>query len=226
MTMRLFSLGIPRCASNYIYEALKPDYNQEHYTFNLPEGLQGHWKPMPKSYDESDTFTVAFVRNPFDLLVSTYEWNRVHENVMKAAPMDKGFKEWLRQTIFEPQVGYPNNKFLFFQMFDGIGRCKVDYVGRVETIDEDLQRVAEMTGRRYTKGNRLNTSNRKLFNDYYDSESEQWVAIHYIREFSIFGYSLLDQMGDFVNIRALLPNFKGEVEYDWATDKLTIEKNV
>lgn len=219
--MRLLSLGIPRCASNYVYEALKPDFPKEHYTFCYPDTLKGHWKPIPEDYNEEEDFCFAVVRNPFDLLVSSYEWNRANEDVMKGATTkDKGFKEWLKETIFNPETNYPSSKFLFFQMFGTEGRCKVDYIARLETLDEDLVNIAEITGRRYQKSPKSNTSERDPnIHHYYDDESQRWIRDAYSRELMLFSYVagslFLSPIG-----------MKNKIVYDWPLDKLTIEKNV
>ncbi len=219
----LLSLGLPRCGSNYIYDSIETDFEKSHWMFYQPTHILKGWRIFKDDIKIEDIFSFAIVRNPFDLLVSIYRFLHQYDNVMSASENRESFKEWLRETIFTPRNGYPNKYFLFFSMFGEDSLSPINYIGRLETIDEDLEKVAQLNHREYKPGKPSNKSKRKPYQEYYDEESYGWVEKTYHRELTLFGY---DREG------ITHPMVSGHYEdglplwYAHNADKLRIKTNV
>jgi len=184
--MKVLSLGIPKTASNYVPKSLGlDDYAVQHYRLSASLDV-GSFTTFNM---EDDVYIVAFVRNPFDFLVSWWEFGKDTYNSMGSASC-KGldFPDWVRATT-KNSTGYPSWKFLFRQIFKEGGFLGTNYIGRFETLEKDLEKVAEITGKTYTKMKPMNTSIRKPYKKYYDTKLRKLVEKTYYREMKLFGYN-------------------------------------
>lgn len=136
-------------------------------------------------------FTFGFVRNPFDLCISLYEYIRTgHPEYTYAA--NHTFLEWLvRQysTIGKPDSGAP-----YFSMSDVLcdvnGKPLVTFVGRYERLAEDFAAITQEIGCPHLRLGHLRKSTRKAFGDYYRTlEEVEIVQATFAKDFEISGYS-------------------------------------
>lgn len=145
-------------------------------------------------------FRFGFVRNPWDRLVSAYEFARsggtplvkpIADPVYRSdvfATFDRFVCEWLAETplesvdvVFRPQWTF---------LCDDDGTLLVDHVGRTERLAEDLRPVEERLGVSI-RPQRLNTNERPHpgnFRDYYTPETRDIVTETYRRDIEMFGY--------------------------------------
>ena len=137
----------------------------------------------------NDHFKFAFVRNPWDRLVSWYFMcvqaptpNAFGHYVKEHA---KTFGDFVRnpQGMMErttvPQMDY---------VADTDGRVLVDYVGRYESLHADYAEV----GRRLGIGGMLPHANRSAhrpYQQYYDDTTRAIVAERFARDIEAFGYT-------------------------------------
>lgn len=139
-------------------------------------------------------FKFTFVRNPWDRLISSYEYlksgglNGKYKNeVYKKISQFDSFKDFakrfhntdiIKDIHFLPQYYFVCNKK---------SRVEVDFVGKYERINEDFKLVTQ-------KVNvpchllHLNQSTRKDYKSYYDNETKKIVSKIYHKDIEIFNY--------------------------------------
>ena len=155
-------------------------------------------------------FKFAFVRNPWDRMVSYYKY--LDES------SDLEFKQYLMGR-FLTEMWVDTNWFVRPQssfLYDDDDRLLVDYVGRFENLQADFNKVCEWIGIGATELPYVNKSEKKpaksisalskvmkvvspaettstaapeCYQDYYDDESRDLVAELYKRDIELFGYS-------------------------------------
>lgn len=157
--------------------------------------LEQHLKRTPHR-----SFVVAFVRNPFDRLVSAFfhlqrgglneldrvdadNYTRIYGDNFASFVRNELVSEApsaLSQIHFRPQRDW---------LIDQKGQLLVDFLGRFETIEADADRLAEMLGFRANQMPRLNLGRHAPYYDLYDADTQAIVARAYRKDFEIFGYS-------------------------------------
>ena len=134
-------------------------------------------------------FKFAFVRNPWDRLVSWY-------HMCVQVPVPNGFCRYVRQNFptFESFVTGattgPGEKTTHPQ-FDYVagddGEVIVDFVGRYETLGDDFAQIAD----RLKLGDvlpRANPSSHGGYRDYYTTATRDLVGQRFARDVEHFGY--------------------------------------
>jgi hypothetical protein len=162
-----------------------------------------------------EAFTFSFVRNPWARMVSMYKWHGLHRHIsFKTFVCDK-----LRQKYFK-------EKFFFFRpqwdyISDEAGNVIVDFVGKLESINEDFPAVCQRLGwdpvplphKNKSSGGPLSSNywqgvrrlpfflaesvrhyryEKPSYADFYDSETRDLVHRLYEKEIDYFGYSFSD----------------------------------
>jgi len=136
-------------------------------------------------------FTFAFVRNPWDRVLSQYLY-RLKKNKHGIVNQGTSFEEWLRQVLQDqarPQYDTPR---LFLPqtdwVFDANGELLVDYIGRFESLHEDMETVYKNIGHQFPFPH-LNKTQHEHYSVYYSRISIALVAEVYARDVEIFGYT-------------------------------------
>jgi hypothetical protein len=191
-------IHVPKCAGKAISRRLG----------GVTRGIPSH---APLSFFSSEItdsrFSFGFVRNPWDRAVSIYTYLsskplRRHDDKEYIDITKKlDFKQWLLRDDFyikgdnleEKDKPRPIQSRTQLYWVEG---C--DYIGKVETIDEDLAIIAakinlkERWWLRKLFGTRLkrrNTSPRADYQSYYDEESREFIAEHFSSEIERFSYT-------------------------------------
>jgi hypothetical protein len=138
-------------------------------------------------------FKFAFVRNPWDLQVSSFHHIR-RERPQYLGGHDR-FADFLRwkldpgrpyqfhvDTSIELQTDY---------LTDLHGNIVVDFIGRYEYLGRDFATVCERLGLRgMSLPHRRRATDRKGdYRDYYDDDTRELVARHFARDIESLGYS-------------------------------------
>lgn len=138
-------------------------------------------------------FSFAFVRNPWDLMVSCYHWwlqkapgLPPHRRRAKKVARLGGFHRFLRSPYGAAMINERRGD-LFDWYSDG-SRVVVDHVGRLETIEEDWKEVCGRAGLPRVGMPHVNRSSRGSYREYYDAESRELVARRFARTIDMFGY--------------------------------------
>jgi len=144
-----------------------------------------------------DYYKFAFVRNPFDFLVSLFYWIRMNTGHDMCDYLNSmTFNDFLR-IIETPELqpdtfihGHARTFRRPLSMFvqDEHGQCILDYVGNLETIDRQFQEICDILSIPNTLG-RYNKSIRpKKYRDCYTKEGRAIVEKVFQRDFEVFGY--------------------------------------
>ena len=174
----------------------------------LSEGPLQHltYKEMIKSKlltqkEFNRCFKFAFVRNPYDKLVSTYFFvgyqyfhsfgNFVRFLYTKEGKPDKppdrfsktsDFKWFLEHPLFKPQHEFVCNRN---------GRLMVDFLGRFENYPKDSSYVLSVLGVTSEKRDpiyKVNATSHSYYRTYYDEETRNMAKSIYKKDFEIFRY--------------------------------------
>ena len=133
-------------------------------------------------------FKFAFVRNPWDRLLSEYIYRkRVHTGGLfsRISLKEMLTTKWttrqrhmsIKQHI-RPQCEYvyDNNHQL------------VDFIGRFENLQEDFNTICDKIGIPQQQLPYKNKSKHKHYTEYYDDETRELVAEYYAEDIEYFGY--------------------------------------
>ena len=157
----------------------------------------------------SELFKFTFVRNPWDLQISSWH----HLRRVPGAPTDQfeTLEEFLRYK-FDPtrpwQYFFDISSQLQVQYIqDHNGRVLLDFIGRFERLEEDFQQVSRLGGIPQIKlpHKRHSRERKKDYRSYYNDVTAQLVADYYADDIRLFGYGFddFDRRMDPVDIPAL-----------------------
>lgn len=159
----------------------------------LISGLEGPYKGY---------FKFAFVRNPWDRLVSCYRDKLVGDGLGLSLPNDVDVRLYRGMRFAEFVEGVhkiPDNKAdphfrSQHRVVCGPGRDRLiltDFVGRFENLQADFQTVAERIGApelRLPHILRSTGKKSRSYTAYYDGRSKQLVSQRYRKDINTFGY--------------------------------------
>lgn len=208
-------IWVPKTAGTSIFDALSQHGMRKIKT--NPRGFDGkshvtfgHRDPkevraaMPNGlWDESCKF--AFVRNPWDRLVSLYfYWKNFDDgHVIKSHPLAAStsrlnFRDFCKnlsaQSHLLPRMlkGDCGGVLQMCSQTKWIGPDEspnVDFIGRYENLEEDFSKVCRHLGVDAKLGHR-NKSSHKHYSEYYDDETAKVVGEIYREDIERFGYEL------------------------------------
>ena len=192
-------IHIPKTGGTSIERALEPTISLEdpdchagHVEGNtLIEGK--HWRTIdyqskfPELFDSY--FKFMFIRNPWDRMVSRYEWRRFlaplkfeGERAEKISNQD--FKDFLQKQgveMFE--------KWCYVDLMqDSNGHRAIDFVGRFENLQNDFDVVCDKIGTPRQELLNTNHVKRKNYTEYYNNETREMVAQGFKRDIEYIDY--------------------------------------
>jgi hypothetical protein len=230
---RFIYFVVPKVACSSIKTALLPlfDVNAAEYEFiredDAPDlgihrlfagsGYQINRNRLIRALDHGEYqghFKFAFVRNPWDRLVSCYsekvmdvKETELGEPPFRKVPSEKGsklykgmpFAEFV-ETVYEIPDDEANVHFVSqHEIICGSGRDKpimADFVGRFENLAADFAIVAERIGgaQRLQLPHKLRSTSRKYrpYTEFYDDRLRNLVYERYREDIEIFNYSFGD----------------------------------
>jgi chondroitin 4-sulfotransferase 11 len=140
-------------------------------------------------WDKAYKFTL--VRNPWDKVVSHYEYRR-KRNKTALASNEIPFREWVRKTYGQDKDPFYYNNPKAFQpqvewLKDDDGKITIDFIGKFESINEDFRQIRNAIGIDAELPH-LNASKRSGYRHYYDDESREIVSKWFQEDIELFGY--------------------------------------
>lgn len=140
----------------------------------------------------NELFKFAFVRNPWDLQVSSYHHiKRERPHLLKQIDDFESFLRWkldsnrpyeyIIDTSIELQSDY---------LIDLNGNIIVDYIGRYERLEDDFQEVCRRIGIRPPRmPHKRKARDRKPYQSYYSERTSKLIADYFRRDIEMFGYT-------------------------------------
>jgi len=137
-------------------------------------------------------FKFAFVRNPWDLQVSSYHHiRRERPQLITHIDSFEAFLRWKFDPARPPQYHADMSTELQSDyVIDLHGNTVVDFLGRYEFLAEDFETACKRIGIKAPKlpHSRKAADRRKDYRDYYNDVTAQLVADHYRPDIERFGY--------------------------------------
>ena len=183
---RCIFIHVPKAAGSGIAQALFGE-GSRHVTYFEYE------QANPDKFERY--FKFAFVRNPWDRLVSSYfylrsggsgeEDGRWAERHLAQFPDFSAFVNgWLTEENIWSGIHFvPQHYFVR----DGALRVRMDFIGRVESIADDFRTVCERLGIKAELPH-ANGSEHRHYSEYYTRALKERVASVYAADISTFGY--------------------------------------
>lgn len=200
-------ISIPKCASKTILELYQLGKNRDNDKRDKihPIIYENHQrlKILEKKYNLSNKFIFTFVRNPYDRVVSWYNYhknskkereNKIYREYSLNDWIEKGCPtHWIKQnqTNWKEENKTPLLQYNFVE-----GNTKVDYIGKMEEFEKDNLKIMEILNKIYKKENidikleynfiKKNSSNRK--EDILTEKSKQIIYKMFKKDFDEFNY--------------------------------------
>lgn len=137
-----------------------------------------------------DYFKFTFVRNPWDRLVSCYLEKILRQRKWKEIfGSSPSFADFVRVVH-----GIPDDKAdmhyrsQYLNLTDSSDKLVVDFVGRVETIHDDMKAVASVRSLDYSPGHFRKSNGRRPYQEYYEKKTRDLVGERYAKDIKLFGY--------------------------------------
>ncbi|AVI51436.1 hypothetical protein C5O00_09730 [Pukyongia salina] len=206
-------IHIPKCAGTSVKYFLYPNQKIDWFEANY-EVVHG-WCPKRKFFMQHATakqlvetglvttqqwesyFKFTFVRNPWDRAISDYFWlqndRKIKDNFSNYLDKAGKFKTVLTETGETHYRGdhlTPQSRF-----FDEKGTYAVDYMGRFESFENDMQHIVKALGIQQDFDLHINAArkNRRHYSRYYSDALIAKVAKLYAADIERFNYQFDDQ---------------------------------
>ena len=137
-------------------------------------------------------YKFAFVRNPWDLQVSSFHHIRRERPAVMNGIDD--FNEFMRWK-FNPERPYQYHIDTSLQwqtdyLVDLHGNLQTDFIGHTEQLQDDFDQVCEKIGIAPIQlpHKRVAKDRKKDYRSYYDDDTAELVAQHFARDIDMLGY--------------------------------------
>lgn len=159
--------------------------------FPIPELAQlqhGHLslqqiRPYMRPEEWQSFFKFAFVRNPFDRFISYCAFMTRADGHFEREPQ-KVMRHFIANPPWAHILFQPQHSFIAGED----GQLLTDQVGRVEEIQQSYDEIAGRIGIPTATLDRVNSSKRRDYREYYDPALIDGVAKLYARDLNLFGY--------------------------------------
>lgn len=211
-THRFIFIHISKTGGMSVRAALEPySVEPERFVMRRPQKMAGDavnplykvWETLllhPKASKVKDElppeifesyFKFAFVRNPWDWLVSMYHFILREPDVPKHDQVKalRGFDAFVEWAVSTPEPFPKGTTRLQSEMItDARGNLLVDFVGAYEDLAGDFSEVARVIGIQ-TELPHINSSVHKDYRTYYNERTRAIVEEHFQPDIERFGYS-------------------------------------
>lgn len=181
--LRPHCIPIPQDRITHLKSRARLSTNYHKHVFRAHEDILSTRRLMPRALFER-YFKFAFVRNPWERLVSEYEFllkktdHSRHTRVKNLA----GFDQFIDMQI-PRRDAYQSN-----MLCDRGGILLVNFVGKLESLDTDWKTVCEHINIDYHALPQKNVTQHRRYQDYYTPKSIEKVRVHWARDICLFGY--------------------------------------
>lgn len=165
-----------------ILRALNLPHDYHRYKYPMHGGLTEAQKKLPPELFDS-YFKFAFVRNPWDRLVSEY-------NAAIRKNRRKRHRKIAAMQDFSAYVNYEIRRNKLAQLprvLDLNGQIGLDFIGRFENLYDDFMHVCETLEIKSTL-QKLNAFKHPEYREYYDAHTRELVREHWADDIAAFDY--------------------------------------
>ena len=201
-TKRFIFFAVPKTGTHAIRRALRPHLGErdleqvglfENKAFPWPEIAaikHGHItaqqiRPVLGAETFDSYFKFAIVRNPFDRFISYCAFVARTNGLFAANP-----RSFMRAILTQAR---PFDHILFRPQSDFVadanGRLMVDFIGRVEHLQADYDRICDRIGVPSIELERVNESSHRDYREYFDEEIVAMVSKLYRADLELFDYA-------------------------------------
>ena len=143
-------------------------------------------------YPESvDYYTFAFVRNPWDRLVSNFKFKQYNHRDKKSRPEEwaaMSFRDFILNTNGIGMQCTLSNKTQYDFLTEGGVSLSSYCIYKYENMEENYGIVCNRIGIRRDTLPHVNRTRHKHYTEYYDDETRDIVAKKYAKDIEHFGY--------------------------------------
>ncbi|PSF39495.1 hypothetical protein C7H19_01525 [Aphanothece hegewaldii CCALA 016] len=198
-------IHVNKCGGSSITDALIPQLGEKDIVLGVtPEGekLSEQWRKTNGLHKHvkaaiakevlgeeiwNNYFKFSFVRNPWDLLVSTYHWwlSTKWDDDKQTGQQIRSMKNF-EEYVLSPYCRKGNSlKFLC----DENENILVDFIGKQETLERDFAYVCGRVGLPNIDLPRKNISKHEHYTSYYNDETKLIVKRKFNKDIKTFNYS-------------------------------------
>jgi hypothetical protein len=195
-------IHIPKCAGTSINYALgfkKKPTSKDGYGMWKHANARLFKEKYTSEEQWNNYFKFAIVRNPFDRIVSSYNFlcrdikpcNFRDRLMFKDFIFRKGeFKDLIAPSlIIKKENKYQQIKTTASYIMDENNNLMIDYVGRFENLKNEWEFICKKIGIKIDLPHKNKHSrNNKHYRDYYDDETREFVLKACEKDLEIFGY--------------------------------------
>tara|TARA_A100001037_G_scaffold244817_1_gene225829 strand:+ start:25066 stop:25734 length:669 start_codon:yes stop_codon:yes gene_type:complete len=209
-------LATTKTASSSVSDVLQSSLGGD-YLKKISEDFQGDYgvhinAPRLKGVFEDngwpweEYFKFAFVRNPWDRVISAYNYRKKTLHMWKSHKSVRGvYMEvpdmWIEhclslcdssgelislRRLLEQYGAFEREQYQY--AYDLCDNKIIDFVGKVENLQEDFNTICDKIGIPKQQLPYVNKSKHKHYTEYYDDETRQIVAEKYAKDIEYFGY--------------------------------------
>lgn len=187
-------IHVPKCAGMSISNIC-----QKNGIYIDPINRSNSWIRERESFANKEDFdykySFAFVRNPFDRMVSAWKCPWVSAKTRYDESEYKTFKHFILDFLPEDSK---KNYFRWshvmpftdvrMKLFNKNLDQSISFIGRFENLQQDFNIVCDSIGIPHQTLPRKNKSKHKHYTEYYDNETRQTVEKKYAKDIEYFGY--------------------------------------
>jgi hypothetical protein len=196
-------IHIPKCAGTSIDKAIcgrvTNEFDKKNKLWKQHATAQQAKKYYASEKQWNDYFKFAIIRNPFDRIVSSYNWlcRKIKPSNFRDRLLFKDFiyrrgkfKDLLNSSlIIKKENRYHQIRSSTDYIMDENDNIIVDYIGRFENLKDDWNFICEKIGTKIELvHHNKHSRDHKHYRDYYDDETREFVAKACEKDLKLFGY--------------------------------------
>ena len=189
-------IHINKCGGSTIHKLLSGGFGGHDdaptYMSNYPNEFNSYFKftSVRNPWDKAVSFYHYHIKRKWDL---KWDWNATNapvftEFVRNTSSYTKEKQEQIFQNTPSPCTYSKRMSNQLDWITDENGNIIVDYIMRLENLQEDFDIICDKIGIPRQQLPHKNKTNHKHYTEYYDDETRQIVAEKYAKDIEYFGY--------------------------------------